>query len=116
WKSYLGGNDADVDEVDTGVEAEVAARWLEELTVVPDEFHLNPKLRRAFKSRLQMASGAVPLDWAAGEALGFASLLAAGVRVRFTGQDSERGTFSHRHAVFHDTEDGHEFVPLAELA
>src|SRR5690606_10297034 len=42
--------------------------------------------------------------------------VASGVRIRLTGQDSERGTFSHRHAVFHDTEDGHEFVPLAELA
>ena len=63
-----------------------------------------------------MARGNAPLDWAAGEALAFASLVAEGHRVRLSGQDSERGTFSHRHAVFHDTEDGHEHVPLAELA
>jgi 2-oxoglutarate dehydrogenase E1 component len=97
------------------VTREQASAWLEALTRVPEGFNLNPKLKRALAARLEMARGNAPLDWAAGEALAFASLVAQGHRVRLTGQDSERGTFSHRHAVFHDTEDGHEHVPLAEL-
>jgi 2-oxoglutarate dehydrogenase E1 component len=116
WKDYVGGRDADVPEVDTAITAEQASTWLRDLTVVPEDFNLNPKIKRNLKARLDMAQGETPLDWAAGEALAFASFVTAGKRVRFTGQDSERGTFSHRHAVFHDVEDGHEHVPLASLA
>src|SRR5690606_580394 len=116
WRDYVGGPDVEVPDVETAVSREQAVQWLEALTHVPEGFTLNPKLKRALAARLEMARGNAPLDWAAGEALAFASLVAEGHRVRLTGQDSERGTFSHRHAVFHDTEDGHEHVPLAELA
>jgi len=116
WQDYVGGADRSVPDVDTTVPREKASEWLEALTRVPEGFNLNPKLKRALAARLEMARGNAPLDWAAGEALAFASLVAEGHRVRLSGQDSERGTFSHRHAVFHDTEDGHEHVPLAELA
>ncbi len=116
WRDYVGGPDVEVPDVETAVSREQAVQWLEALTHVPEGFNLNPKLKRALAARLEMARGNAPLDWAAGEALAFASLVAEGHRVRLTGQDSERGTFSHRHAVFHDTEDGHEHVPLAELA
>ena len=63
-----------------------------------------------------MARGERPLDWAAGEALAFATLAAEGIRVRLTGQDTERGTFSQRHAVLHDVEDGQTYMPLQHLA
>jgi 2-oxoglutarate dehydrogenase E1 component len=63
-----------------------------------------------------MAEGTKPLDWAAGEALAFSSLLLEGHPVRLSGQDCERGTFSHRHAVLHDTEDNSEYMPLANLS
>src|SRR6185369_11240844 len=63
----------------------------------------------------EMASGKHPLDWSAGEALAFVSIAAEGVRVRLSGQDSERGTFSHRHAVLHDYENGRR-VSSFELA
>ena len=116
WAPYVGGLDADVPEVDTAITKSEASEWLRALTVVPEDFNLNPKIKRNLKARLDMADGTTPLDWAAGEALAFASFVTAGKRVRFTGQDSERGTFSHRHAVFHDLEDGHEHVPLAALA
>ena len=115
WQDYVGGSDAAVPDVDTAVAREDASRWLEALTHVPEGFNLNPKLGRTLKARREMARGNAPLDWAAGEALAFASLVAEGRRVRLSGQDSERGTFSHRHSVFHDTVDGHEYVPLAEL-
>src|SRR5205085_2144155 len=57
-----------------------------------------------------------PLDWSAAESLAFASLVTGGSRVRLSGQDSGRGTFSHRHCVLHDATDGHTFIPLANLA
>jgi 2-oxoglutarate dehydrogenase E1 component len=63
-----------------------------------------------------MAQGQRPLDWAAGEALAFATLATEGARVRLSGQDSERGTFSHRHAVLHDAENGRRYMPFQNLA
>jgi 2-oxoglutarate dehydrogenase E1 component len=63
-----------------------------------------------------MAQGQRPLDWASAELLALASLAADGVRVRFTGQDSERGTFSQRHAVLHDDETGEPWSPLQHLS
>jgi 2-oxoglutarate dehydrogenase E1 component len=63
-----------------------------------------------------MAAGEEPLDWSAAESLAFASLACEGVRVRLAGQDTERGTFSQRHAALHDYEDDHTYSPLQHLA
>jgi 2-oxoglutarate dehydrogenase E1 component len=63
-----------------------------------------------------MAAGKAPLDWSAAEALAFASLAVANHPVRLSGQDSERGTFSHRHAVLHDFDTGERYMPLQHLA
>ncbi len=112
WRKYSTEYDADVPDVPTGVTPDRARGLLEATTRVPDGFHLNGKVARLLRARTAMARGDHPLDWAAGEALALGSLLDDGVRIRLTGQDSERGTFSHRHAVFHDTEDGHEHTPL----
>ena len=62
-----------------------------------------------------MARGARPLDWGAGENLALATLLLEGAPIRLTGQDSGRGTFSHRHAILWDVEDGHPYLPLQHL-
>jgi 2-oxoglutarate dehydrogenase E1 component len=85
------------------------------LSRVPETFHPHPKLKKFLLGRQQMAAGELPLDWAAGEALAFASIAAEGVRVRLSGQDSERGTFSHRHAVLHDYETGEKYYSLQHL-
>ena len=116
WAPYRGGPDADVPDVDTGVDAEDAARLLERTTASPDGFTVHSKIERALRARRSMAAGERPLDWAAGEALAFASLAAEGTRVRLTGQDSERGTFSHRHAVLHDPESDATWMPLAHVS
>ncbi len=63
-----------------------------------------------------MADGKHPLDWSAAEALALATLATEGVRIRLTGQDTARGTFSQRHAILYDQQDGHPFVPLQHLA
>ena len=116
WAGYVGGFDADVPEVATGVESKQLATLLSKLTQVPEGFHVNPKVDRILKTRREMAEGKRPLDWAAGEALAFATLATQGHRVRMTGQDVERGTFSHRHAMLHDIEDGGTYMPLKHLA
>jgi 2-oxoglutarate dehydrogenase E1 component len=66
--------------------------------------------------RRQMAAGHEPLDWATAEALAFASLAVEGAAVRLSGQDSQRGTFSQRHAVLHDVKNGSQYMPLAHLS
>ncbi len=116
WKDFAVEADAEVPEAETGITPERAGRLLRALTEVPEDFHLNSKIGRALKARIAIADGEQPLDWSAGEVLAFASLAEDGVKVRLTGQDSERGTFSHRHSVFHDMEDGHEVVPLQVVA
>jgi 2-oxoglutarate dehydrogenase E1 component len=79
----------------------------------PDGFHLNSKLKKSVERRralLDKASNAV--DWATAEELAFASILQDGIPIRLTGQDSERGTFSQRHAAFYDVENNHRHIPL----
>ena len=116
WAAYRGGDDKLVPERETGVERERLIAILEKLSRTPQEFHPDSRIARILKQRHQMAVGERPLDWAAGEALAFGTLLIEGYRVRMTGQDCERGTFSHRHAVLRDVEFGHSYVPLRHLS
>jgi 2-oxoglutarate dehydrogenase E1 component len=116
WQGYHGGPDASVPEVATSIPKKELTRLLERLATVPEGFHPHPKIERWLESRREMARGEKPLDWSAAEALALASLAAQGVRVRLTGQDSERGTFSHRHAVLHDVETGARTMPLQHVA
>ena len=114
WRDYLGGPEP-ADEPDTGVEMEKLSELLHKLTGLPAGFHVHPKLERGLEARRDMAGGKHPLDWSAAEALALATLTAAGVRIRLTGQDTGRGTFSQRHAILYDQQDGHTFVPLQHL-
>ena len=116
WREYHGGQESAAEDVDTGMDLGRAANLLSSLARVPAEFNVNPKLQRLLASRLDMAEGRRPLDWATAEHLAFASLLTEGRRVRMSGQDSQRGTFSHRHAVLHDALTGNEYMPLANLS
>ncbi len=116
WAGYKGGPDPATEDPQPGVPAQQLAAWLEAQAKAPADFHPHPKIKRLLHAREQMAAGAVPLDWAAAESLAFASLACRKVRVRLTGQDTERGTFSNRHAVLHDYQDGHPYVPLQHLA
>ncbi|MEM1178032.1 MAG: 2-oxoglutarate dehydrogenase E1 component [Acidobacteriota bacterium] len=115
WSPYRGGVDAETPEVATAVSKEKLAELLRATTRVPEGFNLNSKLKRFAKQRGEMAAGERPLDWGAAEALAFASLSVEGTRIRFSGQDAGRGTFSHRHAVFTDSQSAADYVPLANL-
>jgi 2-oxoglutarate dehydrogenase E1 component len=116
WQCFQGGAEPPDDEPPTGVPAGRLVELLTRLTQIPEGFHLHKTLQRGVEQRLAMAGNKRPLDWAAAEALAFATLATEGRRVRLSGQDSQRGTFSQRHAVLHDVVDGHAFSPFAFLA
>jgi 2-oxoglutarate dehydrogenase E1 component len=115
WANYKGGTEPPDDNVATGVPRDKLAAWLDVQTNLPEAFHPHPKIKKILQTRQQMATGEEPLDWSAAEALAFASLANEGFRIRLAGQDTERGTFSQRHAVLHDYQDGHTFMPLQHL-
>ncbi len=116
WIGYAGGCDNTVPDVDTVVAMPRLAELLDGLTRLPAGFQTHPKLKKILEQRREMAAGKIPLDWSAAEALAFATLAAANHPVRLSGQDSERGTFSHRHAVLHDYETGETYTPLQHVA
>ncbi|HEX5874348.1 MAG TPA: 2-oxoglutarate dehydrogenase E1 component, partial [Pyrinomonadaceae bacterium] len=101
--------------VPTGVPAEMIKSIGHKIAVVPEGFHVNPKMVGQLARRAKMGDGSMPLDWAFAEAVAFGSLVLDGNRVRLSGQDSGRGTFSQRHAVLYDTQTGKAWAPLAEL-
>jgi len=116
WSGYYGGRESEAEEVSTGVKQERLSDLLEIQTKFPEDFHPHPKIERGVRVRREMAQGKRPLDWSGAEALAFASLAVEGIRVRLTGQDTARGTFSQRHAVLYDFEDGHTYTPLQHLS
>jgi len=112
---YTGGPENQSEETRTGVDAKRLSELLLKQTELPENFHPHPKIKKILEARRLMAGGAEPLDWAAAEALALASLSTDGFRVRLSGQDSARGTFSQRHAVLYDYETGNPYVPLRHL-
>ena len=102
----------------TSVDAEKLKSYHRELCKIPDGFELNPKLSKPMKRRAEALDNPSEnsIDWAMAEDLAFASILAEGTAIRFTGQDVERGTFSHRHSVLHDFNTGRMYIPLQALS
>jgi 2-oxoglutarate dehydrogenase E1 component len=101
--------------VSTGTSREILEKAVRGLTSLPPTFKANPKIKRLLDQRFQAFKDGGPVDWGFGESLAFASLLLEGIPVRLSGQDCERGTFSHRHAVLYDTETRERYVPLLNL-
>ncbi|MBX3451244.1 MAG: 2-oxoglutarate dehydrogenase E1 component [Planctomycetaceae bacterium] len=125
WKPYRGGPKASVPDVETGLPVPQLSEILELLTRLPSGFQPHMKIHNGgavkkpdglLQKWAAMSRGEAPLDWAAAEALALGSLVLQGHRVRLHGQDCERGTFGHRHAVLHDVETGGTYIPLQHLA
>lgn len=116
WQGYVGGPDHRVPEADTRVPKEALKNLLVRLSTPPEGFRVHPKLKRFLEARQEMAEEKRPVDWAAAEALALATLAVEGHRVRLTGQDALRGTFTQRHAALYDYETGEPYVPLKHLA
>ncbi|MGH9518141.1 MAG: multifunctional oxoglutarate decarboxylase/oxoglutarate dehydrogenase thiamine pyrophosphate-binding subunit/dihydrolipoyllysine-residue succinyltransferase subunit, partial [Terriglobales bacterium] len=87
-----------------------------QLCTLPGDFHLHPKLKNFIEKRRQAIANQGTVDWSLAEALALGTLALEGTPVRLTGQDTGRGTFSQRHAVLYDHEDGRPYIPLAHLA
>jgi 2-oxoglutarate dehydrogenase E1 component len=101
-------------DVITAVGAERLRELNRELLETPEHFTVHPKLKRQLDRRLETIDDG-RIDWGQAEALAFSSLLVEGIPIRLTGQDTERGTFSHRHLVFHDPQTGEQYTPMKNL-
>jgi 2-oxoglutarate dehydrogenase E1 component len=118
WVPFL--NRKWTDAADTAVPLAELKRLADRITTVPDNVKVHPLVERVINDRRAMGRGEAKLDWGMGEHLAYASLVASGYAVRLTGQDSGRGTFTHRHAVLHDQNrerwnDG-TYIPLQNIA
>jgi 2-oxoglutarate dehydrogenase E1 component len=100
---------------ETGVTLERLKEVGNSLAHFPDNFNVHSKIVRQLKAKKEMIKSGEGIDWATGEALAFGTLLMEGHAVRLSGQDSERGTFSHRHSVLNDQETEDRYIPLNNL-
>lgn len=116
WQGYQGGPEDNVPEVPTHLDRETLAGLMETLSRVPEDFHPHKKIQRLLGQRAEMGRGERPFDWGTAEVLAFASLVKEKTRVRLTGQDVGRGTFSQRHAILHDVENGRQYMALSDVA
>jgi 2-oxoglutarate dehydrogenase E1 component len=104
-----------VPELETSVSQEFLQKINTNLLNWPPTLKVNPKLEKILKRRTNAFSEGSKIDWASAETLAFATILSEGKPIRLTGQDSERGTFAHRHLVLHDYETNESYVPLHNL-
>jgi 2-oxoglutarate dehydrogenase E1 component len=116
WQKYAPGLDAEAPEVSTAVSADALRGLMESMLAWPGEIAANPKVSALWKKRLDVLKDGRAIEWATGESLAFASLLSEGVRIRLSGQDARRGTFSHRHAVLTDASTARRWSPYALVA
>ncbi|NOY25299.1 MAG: 2-oxoglutarate dehydrogenase E1 component [Oligoflexia bacterium] len=114
WAPYCCGASV-LDPVDTRFPVDHLQSLMLRAASLPQGFHAHRKIKRLLAQRQQIARGERPVDWASGELAAYATLVSQGLRVRLSGQDCSRGTFSHRHATFTDIQSGDEYTPLAHL-
>ena len=100
WSPFL--NKKWTDAADTAIPVAEFKRLAERITTIPSTFKLHPLVEKVIADRAAMGRGEVNVDWGMGEHMAFASLVASGYPIRLSGEDSGRGTFTHRHAVLHD--------------
>ena len=100
WSPFL--NKKWTDEADTAIPLTEWKRLAEKISTIPEGFKAHPLVAKVYNDRAAMGKGEVNIDWGMGEHMAFASLVASGYPVRLSGEDSGRGTFTHRHAVLHE--------------
>jgi 2-oxoglutarate dehydrogenase E1 component len=117
WKGIRIAEDKDFDKSpDTAVDKKTLLEIGEKITDLPKDKNFFNKIVKLQTDRKAMLKGEGALDWGMGELLAYGSLVNEGHPVRFTGQDVERGTFSHRHAVLTITDSEEQYVPLAHVS
>lgn len=113
WAPYM--KSVWTDPVKTGVPLAKLQSDMQKMCQVPEGFSLHPVVQKTIHDRLAMVEDKLPLNWGCAEALAFSSLLQDGFEVRLSGQDCGRGTFSHRHAVWHDQKTSNGYIPLEQF-
>ncbi|WP_367159683.1 2-oxoglutarate dehydrogenase E1 component [Kozakia baliensis] len=117
WFGLRAMTDTDLEkEVVTGIEAALLQKVGTALHTVPNDFDLNPKIARQLDAKKKMMESGEGFDWAMGEALAFGTLLEQNHHIRLSGEDCQRGTFSHRHAVLFDQTTQKAYTPLNHIA
>jgi 2-oxoglutarate dehydrogenase E1 component len=118
WSPFLGKKWTD--SCDTAIPVAEWKRLAEKLTTIPKDFAAHNLVQKLYADRAAMGRGEINVDWGMGESMAFASLVASGYPVRLSGEDSGRGTFTHRHAVLHDQNranwDAGTYIPLQNVA
>ena len=117
WSPFL--NRKWTDHADTAIPQAEWKRLAEKITQIPSGFKVHPLVENVLKNRAAMGRGEMNVDWGMGEHMAFASLLASGYPIRLSGEDSGRGTFTHRHSVLHDQDrekwDTGTYIPLQNV-
>lgn len=113
WSPYLGHDW--LTPADTGYDLKELQTLAEKISHVPDGIVVQKQVAKIYDDRRKMAGGALPMNWGMAETMAYATMLKEGYRIRMTGQDVGRGTFSHRHAVVHGQKTGERYIPLQNL-
>ncbi len=115
WQGFL-RNEEDYEEIyQTGINIDLLKKLGIALTNTPSDFNVNAKIQRQLEAKVKMIQSGENIDWSLGEALAYATLLWDGYKIRLCGQDSGRGTFSHRHAVLIDQVNQTNYIPLNNI-
>ena len=117
WKGLRRPTEEDIFKTyKTSVNEKTIREIAEKINAIPASFHLHPKLARFFEARLKAVHEGKGIDWGNGETLAYATLINEGTPVRLSGQDAERGTFTHRHSILNDFETGEKYSPINSVA
>ncbi len=113
WTPYINGELTE--KVKTAITAERFTQYGEVITSLPADLKPHPRVNKINQDRIKMMNGDLPMDWGFAETMAYASVLDEGYQIRIDGQDSQRGTFFHRHAVIHNVDMNENYTPLSQL-
>jgi 2-oxoglutarate dehydrogenase E1 component len=113
WTPYLNAHLSEI--VETSISTDEFAHLSKTITTIPENFKPHNRINKIYQDRVKMMNGELKMDWGFAETMAYASLLTDGYQIRIDGQDSQRGTFFHRHAVIHNVTEDENFMPLAQL-
>ena len=113
WSPHL---DAQLNEVvNTNISKDLFHKLSKVITTIPDNFKPHNRINKIYQDRVKMMNGELKMDWGFAETMAYASILNDGFQIRIDGQDSQRGTFFHRHAVIHNVTENENYMPLSQL-
>lgn len=113
WTPYIEGELTE--QVKTAIEDERFNKYAKIITTLPKDLKPHPRVNKINQDRIKMMNGDMPMDWGFAETMAYASVLDEGYQIRIDGQDSQRGTFFHRHAVVHNVDMNENYTPLSQL-